>query len=55
MEQEGAGRLKVTIELEVNKELMDVMRESIQKMPEMMRGQMGRMFRGNRGKETETE
>jgi hypothetical protein len=38
---EKKGRLKVTVELEVNEELMDVVKESMTKMsnkiPEMMR------------------
>jgi len=41
MSEEKKGRLKVTIEVEVNEPLMDTMKEAISKMsarlPEMMR------------------
>jgi hypothetical protein len=41
MPEEKKGRFKVTIEVEVNEELMDVMKEAISKMhwkiPEMMK------------------
>lgn len=42
MTAQKSGKLKVTIELEVNEELMDVVKEAISKagtkIPEMMRG-----------------
>jgi len=41
MPEEKKGRFKVTIEVEVNEELMDVMKEAVSKMhwkiPEMMK------------------
>jgi hypothetical protein len=41
MSEDKKGRLKVTLEVEVNEELMDVMKEGISKMsmkiPEMMK------------------
>lgn len=43
MSEEKKGRLKVTIEVEVNEELMDVMKEAMSKMhwkmPEIMKRQ----------------
>jgi hypothetical protein len=43
MPEEKKGRFKVTIEVEVNEELMDVMKEAVSKMhwkiPEMMKRQ----------------
>jgi hypothetical protein len=43
MPEEKKGRLKVTIDVEVNEELMDVMKEAMSKMhwkiPEMMKRQ----------------
>ncbi len=43
MSEEKKGRLKVTLEVEVNEELMDVMKEAMSKMhwkmPEIMKRQ----------------
>jgi len=37
MAEEKKGRVKITIEVEVNEPFMDVMKETITKMPEMIR------------------
>jgi len=36
MSEEKKGRLKMTFELEVNEPLMDVMKDAMAKMPQMM-------------------
>ncbi len=37
MSEEKKGHVKITIDVEVNEPLMDVMKEAITKMPAMMR------------------
>jgi len=37
MSEEKKGRVKITVEVEVNEQLMDMMKEAMAKMPEMMR------------------
>jgi hypothetical protein len=37
MPEEKKGHVKITVEVEVNEQLMDMMKEAIAKMPEMMR------------------
>ena len=45
MANEKNGRVKVTIEVDVNEPLMDVIKESMKNMPEM-----AKMFAESRGK-----
>jgi len=37
MAEEKKGQAKITIEVEINEALMEVLKESIAKMPEMMK------------------
>jgi hypothetical protein len=37
MSEEKKGHVKITIEVEVNEPLMDVVKEAMTKMPEMMK------------------
>ena len=37
MSEEKKGKVKVTLEIEINEELMGVMKEGLSKMPEMMK------------------
>lgn len=43
MPEEKKGRAKITIDIEINEALMEVVKESMTKMPEMMK-----MFRRER-------
>ncbi|MDH5437273.1 MAG: hypothetical protein OEX76_00040 [Candidatus Bathyarchaeota archaeon] len=43
MAQEKKGHAKITVEIEINEALMEVLKESMTKMPEMMK-----MFRRER-------
>ncbi len=40
MSEEKKGHIKVTFEVEMNKEFMDVMKEAMANMPKMMHGKM---------------
>ena len=46
MSEEKKGRAKITVEIEINEPLMDIIKESMAKMPEM-----AKMFRGRRERE----
>ena len=51
MAEEKKGHAKITLEIELNEALMEVVKESIKNMPQMG-GMMRRMMRG-RGEESE--
>jgi hypothetical protein len=52
MVEEKKGHAKITIEVELNEALMEVIKESIKNMPRMGSGVMRRMMRG-RGEQSE--
>lgn len=52
MVDEKKGHAKITLEIELNEALMEIMKEGIKEVPEMSRGVMRRMMRG-RTKESE--
>lgn len=47
MAEEKKGKVKVTVEVEINEALMEVLKESMAKMPEGWR-EMAKMFRRER-------
>jgi hypothetical protein len=51
MAEEKKGHIKVTIEMEVNEPLLDIVKEAIAKMPSMIPGMMRRAARGQREEE----
>ena len=52
MVDEKKGHVKITVEIELNEALMEIMKEGIKEMPQMGRGMMRRMMQG-RNRESE--
>jgi len=52
MVDEKKGHMKITLEIEFNEALMEIMKEGIKEMPQMGRGMMRRMMQG-RNRESE--
>jgi len=52
MVDEKKGHAKITLEIELNEALMDIMKEGIKEIPQMSRGMMRRMMQG-RAKESD--
>jgi hypothetical protein len=46
MVEEKKGHAKITVEIELNEALMEVIKESVKNMPQMGSGMMRRMMRG---------
>ena len=52
MVEEKKGHAKITVEIELNEALMDIIKEGMKDMPQMGRGMMRRMMPG-RNRESE--
>ncbi len=48
MSQEKIGKMKFTVEVEINEALMEVMKDSLARMPSMVPRMTARMFSGEK-------